>query len=107
MKINDYIEDQSQQLACFVLAYLGQEIAFRELHNFTWSALAEWNALRCDDEQPASEQEKVFWHLLYQLHQWDETELSHDRWLRLQLLNCASYLTGQGQCPVHCVGTRP
>ncbi|WP_108651552.1 hypothetical protein [Dongshaea marina] len=107
MKINDYIEHHSQQLACFVFAFLAHEIAFRELHNFTWSALAEWTPLCDEDKQPESDQERVFWHLLYELHQWDEGQLSQDKWLRLQLWNCALFLNGQGSCPAYCVGTRP
>ncbi|MNH25567.1 hypothetical protein D3C79_855680 [compost metagenome] len=108
MIYRDYITQHAIPLARAVRHFLAREMPYRQLEDLSWQLLSHWQTLpQIPDKQPASTQEAVFWHLLHNLHQWDEQQLITDAWLRLQLMACANFLTAEGPCPPHCIGSRP
>ncbi len=69
--------------------------------------MEEWNHIKFDASAPYSHKERVFWHLLHQIHFWPEAKLLTDKYLRSELETCMGYLEGEGQIPLDCVGVRP
>ncbi len=107
MKVSQFIALRSQKLATIVYAFLQKKTAYHELNDYTWDILNAWQDYCCDDKNPDSEQERVFWHLMYTLHFWDEQDLISNRLLRLEISDCAAFLSGKGHKPTGCVGPRP
>lgn len=109
MTCNDYIAQHAIPLAQTVRHFLAREIPYQQLEDLSWQLLSHWQDLPHvpTDKSPASEQEGVFWHLLHSLHQWDEQQIIAEVWLRLQLMECANFLTTDGPLPRHCIGLRP
>lgn len=108
MIYQDYITQHAIPLAQAVRHFLAREIPYRQLEDLSWQLLFSWQALpHSADKLAANPREFVFWHLLHSLHQWDEWQLSGDPQLRQQLMECVNFLTGQGPCPPHCIGSRP
>jgi hypothetical protein len=107
VKVNNFINEKSQQLCYYLRGYWGSLIAYTELELFFWDVLEEWSQVDYDLGQPYSNQERVFWHLLHQIHSWDAQTLMYDDNAITGLQQCIRYLEGTGRCPIDCVGIRP
>ena len=106
MQIPSFIDQKAKQLSYYVNAFWRREIPHNELQLFFWDTLEEWTQVN-DRSQPYSQKERVFWHVLHQLHYWPESKLASDRFLRDELYSCLQYLDGRGLCPFDCIGIRP
>ena len=106
MQIASFIDQKAKQLAFYLSAFWRGELPHAELQLFFWDTLEEWAQVE-DRTEPYSQKERVFWHVLHQLHYWPEPKLAHDTLLHDELSNCLHYLEGRGLCPFDCVGIRP
>jgi hypothetical protein len=106
VQIASFIDQKAKQLAFYLSAFWRGELSHAELQLFFWDTLEEWAQVE-DRTEPYSQKERVFWHVLHQLHYWPEPKLAHDTILHDELSNCLHYLEGRGLCPFDCVGIRP
>lgn len=107
MKVQRFINCKSKQLTYFVRAFWDNRIPYSEVDLYFWDTLEEWSQVSTKDKEPYSQKERVFWHLLHQLHYWSEQKLLQDPYLRGELNTCLEYLEGDGQYPLDCIGIRP
>lgn len=107
MQIVTFLEEKTQQLSFYLRAFWEQAIDYRELELFFWDTLEEWSQVSYPLDYPYSSQERVFWHVLHQMHFWGEEKLRHDVYLLAELSNCILFLEGRGHCPFDCIGIRP
>lgn len=107
MSVSVFIEDKAKQLCYYLRTFWQQELPYQELDLFFWDTMEEWSQVHYDITQPYSSAERVFWHLLHQIHYWPEEKLLHDTYLVEELANCIHYLEGKGFCPFDCIGIRP
>nr|WP_241264241.1 hypothetical protein [Bowmanella dokdonensis] len=94
-------------MAFFVRAFWDRKIPYREVDLYFWDTMEEWTQVQDRNTQPCTQKERVFWHMLHQLHFWPEHKLLEDPYLRSELKTCLEYLEGDGHCPLDCVGVRP
>jgi hypothetical protein len=107
VKLQHFIDEKSKQLAFFIRGFWEYRIPHREIELYFWDTLEEWTQVKSSDQEPYSQKERVFWHLLHQFHFWPEQKLISDPYLRSELATCLDYLEGAGQYPLDCVGIRP
>tara|TARA_Y100001970_G_C14237083_1_gene862473 strand:+ start:110 stop:457 length:348 start_codon:yes stop_codon:yes gene_type:complete len=107
VSITPFIEEKSRQLCCYLQAFWNGALDYRELNYFFWDTLEEWSLYRCEDSEPYSHRERVFWHLLHQIHYWRDEQLLHDTILRDELKQCVRFLQGDAVFPFDCIGIRP
>ncbi|WP_408609409.1 hypothetical protein [Alteromonas pelagimontana] len=105
--VTSFIDTKSKQLCYYLHAFWDEKLAFREIEIFFWDTLEEWSQVEYNLTLPYTQQERVFWHLLHQLHYWPEEKLRSDTFLVEELTNCISFLEGKGICPFDCIGIRP
>ena len=105
--IEHFIDNKAPQLAYFVRAFWDGRIPYKEVDLHFWDTMEEWTQIEAASHEPASQKERVFWHLLHQLHFWDEQKLLKDPYLHSELKVCVEYLEGSSQVPFDCVGVRP
>ncbi len=106
MNPEDFIQAKAPQLAFYGQAALEKLLPESELQQYLWDTLSEW-AQHQYTGQTNSQFERVFWHLLFELHQL-EHELEHlCQDTKHHLLDCCSYLCGAQQLPSGCIGVRP
>ncbi len=102
-----FIESKARQLCFYLRAFWQGELPHSELELFFWDTMEEWGQVRNATKSPYSQRERVFWHLLHQIHYWPEEQLERDLYLKQELDNCVNFLDGKGFCPFDCVGIRP
>lgn len=107
MKVKAFINQKARQLCYYLRAFWQGDLPFQELELFFWDTMEEWGQVSYRLNQPYSQKERVFWHLLHQMHFWHEDKLMYDNYLVEELANCMLYLEGKGLCPFDCVGIRP
>lgn len=107
MDVQTFINAKASQLPFFVRAFWDERIPYAEIDLYFWDTLEEWTQVNPRENEPYSQKERVFWHLLHQLHFWSEQKLMKDPFLRGELTTCLEYLEGEGQYPLDCVGIRP
>ncbi|MFC3202476.1 hypothetical protein ACFOEW_11685 [Alteromonas oceani] len=107
MSISQFIEEKSRQLCFYLRAFWQGTLNYQELNYFFWDTLEEWSLYRSDDLEPSTHKERVFWHLLHQIHYWREDQLTDDEILREELTHCVAYLKGESVYPMDCIGIRP
>ena len=107
VNLTHFIDQKSKQLTFFVRGYWDRIIPYKEIDLFFWDTMEEWTQVQLLFNEPYSQKERVFWHLLHQLHFWPEQKLMHDPYLYTELLGCIDYLDGDGSYPMDCVGIRP
>lgn len=107
LSVNDFINAKAKQLSYFLRAFWLHQIPYREIDLYFWDTLEEWTAVKRIKDQPYTQKERVFWHLLHQLHFWPEQKLLQDPYLKTELSTCLDFLEGEGCCPLDCVGIRP
>ena len=107
MSVAAFIEVKARQLVYYLKAFWRDEIAYQEVDLFFWDTLEEWAGLSNRHELPISPKERVFWHLMHQVHYWPQNLLHADSVLREELSRCVDYLENGGFCPFDCVGIRP
>lgn len=56
-----------------------------------WDSMEEWGQIEYTFTQPYTPKERVFWHLLHQVHYWPEDKLAHDTYLIEELTNCVLF----------------
>jgi hypothetical protein len=105
--VTEFIDLKRRQLAYYVRAFWSRRINYSELELYFWDTLEEWSIVKLRPNEPYTEKERVFWHLLHQLHYWPEHTLLHDQCLRGELMNCVECLEGTAAFPLDCVGVRP
>ena len=105
--VESFIDVKSNQLAYYVRAFWDERIPYAEVNLYFWDTMEEWVQIETHSHEPESQKERVFWHLLHQLHFWSEAKLREDPYLRLELLTCVKFLEGAQVCPLDCVGVRP
>lgn len=107
VNVTFFIDEKAKQLCYYLRGYWGSLIGYSELELFFWDVLEEWSQVDYHLEQPYTHKERVFWHLLHQIHYWDAHKLMYDNELIDELQACAGFLEGHGRCPIDCVGIRP
>ncbi len=107
MHIVAFIEGKSLQISHYLRAFWQGALNYHELELFFWDTLEEWSQVQYPTDFPYSLKERVFWHVLHQMHFWGEEKLRHDVYLLTDLHNCLLYLEGCGHCPFDCIGIRP
>jgi hypothetical protein len=105
--VESFIDLKSNQLAYYVRAFWDDRIPYSEMNLYFWDTMEEWVQIETSSHEPGSQKERVFWHLLHQLHFWPEAKLKDDPYLRSELLTCVEFLEGAQVCPLDCVGVRP
>lgn len=107
VKVQGFINSKARQLTFYVRGFWQQTIPYSEVDLYFWDTLEEWNQVERNPDEPYSQKERVFWHLLHQMHYWPEQKLLQDPYLRDELNTCIDYLEGEGEYPLDCVGIRP
>ncbi len=107
MSATHFINTKGPQLAAYVNAFLGQQLAHKELEGYLWETLEEWSELDVCPEGLSGERERVFWHLFCELKTWPEQQLLGNEFLRDQLIHCSQFLGGEAKLPPFCTGVRP
>ncbi len=107
MTVISFIDEKAKQLCYYLRAFWQGDLPHTELELFFWDTLEEWSQVNYQLDQPYSQKERVFWHLLHQIHFWAEEKLAYDNYLVEELANCIVFLEGKGICPFDCVGIRP
>jgi hypothetical protein len=107
--ISLFIKGKSAQLAFYVKGFLEKRIPYSEVDLFFWDTMEEWSTLKNDNQQPYDTLERVFWHLLHQVHYWPEHTLSQDQVLREELMMLVNFIEGEQEytLPLDCIGIRP
>lgn len=107
MRVNQFIELKSKQLAYYVRAFLARSIDYAELDMFMWDTLEEWGQVTISRNEAYSEKERVFWHLMHQLSFWPKDTLLTDTLLFNELNICTNFISDDGCFPMDCIGIRP
>lgn len=109
ISVQRFLNIKTQQLAYFVRAFWNKRILYQELDLYFWDTMEEWSQVSQGKSQPCSQQERVFWYVLHQLHFWPEHNLLNDPVLRDDLDLCVTYLECQQKYPLSAkyVGARP
>lgn len=107
MEVEQFITRKAPQLAYYLRAFWARRIPYAEVDLYFWDTMEEWTQINACSHEPSSQKERVFWHLLHQLHFWDEKKLLEDPYLHSELEVCVDFLEGASQVPFDCVGVRP
>ncbi|MFC3094294.1 hypothetical protein DRW07_14595 [Alteromonas sediminis] len=107
MTVAAFIERKARQLAYYIKAFWRGDLPYREVNLFFWDTLEEWINMSNRNATPISSQERVFWHLMHQIHFWPQDTLLSDAVLKEELNRCVNFLENGGFCPFDCVGIRP
>lgn len=107
MRVTQFIDLKSKQLAFYVRAFLSRSIEYAELDIFIWDTFEEWTQVTVSVNDPYSAKERVFWHLIHQISFWPQETLLQDTLLYDELNICSNYISGDGSFPMDCVGIRP
>lgn len=104
-----FVNSKHQAVLFFAQGFFAGRIPHSELHLFCWDIIEEWvhYASHSAKQEPYSLKERAFWHLLHQLHFWDEDKLSNDRYLRSEIETCMDCLNDKIHEPLDFVGIRP
>lgn len=107
VNVKSFVSTKSNQLCYYLRALWLGDIEYNEIDLFFWDTLEEWSIVTNKLDIPYTQKERVFWHLLHQIHFWTEDKLKYDQFLIDELSNCVRFLEGKGICPFDCVGIRP
>lgn len=107
MTVKDFVDAKSKQLCFYLNAFWNGGLPVEELELFFWDCMEEWGQVNCTLTQPYTQKERVFWHVLHQIHYWNEEKLKDDTILVDELRTCVKFLEDAGTCPIDCVGIRP
>jgi hypothetical protein len=107
VNVQNFVDNKAKQLCFYLRAFWQGELPIEEIELFFWDSMEEWGQVECTLTQPYTQKERVFWHLLHQVHYWNEDKLTKDQFLVDELTNCVNFLEGLGHCPLDCVGIRP
>ena len=107
-QIEEFVDQKSQQLRFYLNAFWLGELPHQELEYYFWDTLEEWSLVNASPISPYSHKERVFCHIMYQIHFWSERELASNVCLGQELHNCLHYLSDEAHhYPFDCVGIRP
>ncbi|GLP96802.1 hypothetical protein [Paraferrimonas sedimenticola] len=106
MTPEDFISNKAPQLAYYGQAAIERLLPESELQQYLWETLQEWAQYQFDG-QTNSKTERVFWHLLFELHQAEQVVEELCTESKKHLLECCQYLSGSTDLPNGCIGVRP
>ena len=107
MIIEQFINDKTRQLVAYINAVINNTIHYTELDQLILDTMEEWGALCVTDESPSSAQERVFWHLIHELHLHGSQALKHNLFFKSEMTTCLDFFQGIGSYPIDCIGWRP
>ena len=107
MTVQTFVNKKAKQLCFYLRSFWQGELPIEEIELFFWDSMEKWGQIEYTFTQPYTYKERVFWHLLHQVHFWQEDKLRSDKYLVDELMNCVLFLEGKGHCPIDCVGIRP
>ncbi|WP_111976481.1 hypothetical protein [Algibacillus agarilyticus] len=109
MIVKEFIELKKKQVSFYVKEFNAKRIPYSELNLFLWDTLEEWTQVNLAQDEPYTETERVFWHLIHLLSYWSEDKLLSDQYLKDEMLLCIEYFEfeGEGYFPFECIGIRP
>lgn len=108
MNIQHFINSKSNQLVYYVRGFWDQLIPYKEVELFFWDTMEEWTQYaNHSQDEPYSQKERAFWHLLHQLHFWPESKLRQDPYLKSEINACLECLEDKDYCPLDFIGIRP
>ncbi len=87
-------------------AYIKNEANYQTLHEFSWDVIEKY-VEKDSDKAPLSNQEKIFWHSIWQLQHLADKEHENDGTLKREAIELLGYLSGRKQIPAELVGKRP
>lgn len=107
--VSTFIQSKSKQLAFYVEGFLQKRIPYSELDLFFWDTMEEWTHIFVSTHTPYERIERVFWHVLHQVHYWPEKTMLQDPVLKEELELCLKFLEGEEHypLPLDCIGIRP
>jgi hypothetical protein len=94
--LEQFIQQKSKQIVYFLKGFWDDTIPYKELDFYVWDTLEEWIQLPNTSGSPYSGKEKVFWHLIHQMHAASADCLKRDHYLISQLNDCIHYLEQGG-----------
>jgi hypothetical protein len=107
MKIDQFISDKSRQLVAYSNAVFTSNIHYTELDLFILDLMDEWTLLKVTDDNPHNALERVFWHLIHEIHLHGAKALTNDLYIKSEVTACLDFVSGTGSYPIDCVGLRP
>ena len=106
--IEQFVAHKSKQLCFYLNAFWLADLPHQELQFYFWDTLEEWSLINASPVLPYSHKERVFWHIMYQIHFWPEYDLHHNICLCDELRSCLHFLADEAQIyPFDCIGVRP
>ena len=109
LTVKQFISQKTPQLTFYLKGLWNRTIPYNEVDLFFWDTLEEWTIVKMGPDEPYTQKERVFWHLMHQIHYWPEHKLLHDKYLREELDTCIHFLEDKTETylPLDCVGIRP
>lgn len=110
VKVSQFINGKAKQLAYFVRAFWQGKLPSLEMDLYLWDTLEEWGQLKVDGKESYTKRERVFWHLLHEVHRISEDDLKKNPALQKEIMCYVKYLEGNEdpECSVNrVVGIRP
>jgi len=107
MITEQFIDHKIKQISAYIHAVIEDKIHYIELDQFVIDTMAEWTLLHVTDETPHSAEERVFWHLIYELSLHGSLALKQNLFFKSGINTCLTFLKGTGSYPIDCIGWRP
>jgi len=107
MIIEQFINTKIMQAVAYVTAVISEKLHHTELDIFIHETMEEWASLGVSDATPASAQERVFWHLIYEISLHGAQSLNYNTFFKSEMNTCLNFFNGKGNYPIHCIGWRP
>ncbi len=109
MTAEEFVNSKQKSLLFFARGYFSKTIPHQELHLFCWDIIEEWvhYASHSVKSEPYSLQERAFWHLVHQLHFWNDEKLMTDQYLKTEIDTCMDCLDNKIHEPLDFIGIRP
>ena len=107
MIIEQFINNKITQTVAYISAVINNTLHHTELDIFIHETMEEWASLRVTDMTPASAQERVFWHLVYEISLHGAQNLHNNLYFKSEMCTCLDFFNGKGSYPIDCIGWRP
>jgi len=107
MIIELFINEKTVQISTFLRAVINKELHYTELDLFINDTMEEWASLKVTDELPSNAQERVFWHLIYEVSLHGAQALQQNLLFQSEMNTCIDFFDGKGGYPIDCIGWRP
>ena len=107
MIIEQFINERITQMIPYVSAVINQTLHYSELDKFILDTMEEWTSLNVTDETPRNAQERVFWHLMYEVNLHGAQALHQNLFFKSEMNTCLDFFNSVGSYPIDCIGWRP